>query len=121
MVSKLKYTFALVLLAVLLVSTNTLMSAPRELQATQDTAQVDTVKQIPGYYKHVDVKITYSWKPDSPEWYRNVNCQVVKKNGTVEELKIFLKTCTERVTVKEGLITFEVRDRESKKILAKGP
>ncbi len=89
--------------------------------AKQDTSKKDTTKQIPGYYKAVDVKIVYPWMPDEPQWYRNVCCQVVKKGKKVTELNVFLKTCTEKIEVKKGYIHYEIRDHKTKKLLEKGP
>ncbi len=87
----------------------------------KDTTKKDTAKVIPGLYKHVDVKIFYSWKPEEPDVYHNVRCQLIKKKGTVTTLWIYLPKFKEEVDVKKNLITYEIWDARTKKLLAKGP
>ena len=86
-----------------------------------DTAEVDTAKTLPNYYKNVDIKIIYPWKEDEPEVCTNVSCQLIKEKNLIVEIKIFREDCTENFIVKPGLLKFEIRDHESKSLIAKGP
>ena len=96
------------------------------LWANTFTAQVDTVKKkpvkkLPNYYEHVDVKVVYAWKEDKPEWYRNVCCQLIKEKGKLTAVKIFRKTCTDEIRLQPGWVRVEVRDHQSRKLIARGP
>jgi len=90
-------------------------------QEVTDTTKTDTTKQIPNYYKNVDIKITYPWMPDEPQWCRNTSCQVVKENDKVTEIKIFKKDCVERITVKPELLSFAIYQAGTNKIIIQGP
>jgi hypothetical protein len=90
-------------------------------QTTADTSKIDSTKLIPNYYKNADIKITYPWMPEEPHWCRNVSCQVVKENDKVTEIKIFKKDCVERITVKPELLSFEIYEAGTKKLIIKGP
>ena len=86
-----------------------------------DTAEVDTAKTLPNYYKNVDIKIIYPWNEDEPDVCTNVSCQLIKEKNLIVEIKVFRKDCTENIIVKPGLLKFEIRDHESKSLIAKGP
>ncbi len=87
-----------------------------------DTTATDTSQAVkPDYYKGVDVKIVYTFENEKPTWYRNVCCQLIRKEGKVSEIKIFLKTCTEDIRVIQGFVKYEIRDHASKKLIARGP
>ena len=90
-------------------------------QAATDTSSNDTTKRIPNYYRNVDIKITYPWMPDEPQWCRNTSCQVVKENGKVTEIKIFKKDCVDRITVKPELLSFIIYQTGTKKLIMQGP
>lgn len=85
-----------------------------------DTAQVDTAKILPNYYKNVDVKIIYAWNEDEPELFSNICCQLIKEKDVVVEIKIFRKDCTDKIKVIPGSMKYEIRDHESKKLIFKG-
>jgi hypothetical protein len=87
-----------------------------------DTTGTDTAQTVkPDYYKGVDVKIVYTFENEKPTWYRNVCCQLIRKEGKVSEIKIFLKTCTEDIRVIQGFVKYEIRDHATKKLIARGP
>lgn len=85
-----------------------------------DTAQVDTAKIPPNYYKNVDVKIIYAWNEDEPELFSNICCQLVKEKDEVVEIKLFRKGCTDKIKVLPGSMKYEIRDHVSKKLIVKG-
>jgi hypothetical protein len=89
--------------------------------APADTSEIDSAKTLPNYYKNVDIKIIYPWNEDEPEVCTNVACQLIKEKDVIVEIRIFHKDCTSNIKVKPGLLKFEIRDHESKSLIAKGP
>lgn len=112
----------IILIGALIIALNpgALLSAVPQ-DSTRDTTQADTAKSIPGLYKNVDIKIVYPWKEDEPEICENVTCQLIRENNVPVELNIFHKDCTDKIKIKPGLLTFEIRDHRTKKLIAKGP
>ncbi len=88
---------------------------------SQDTTKSDTVKLPKNMYNNVDVYIIYPWNEDEPERHENVRCQIIKENKQVKEIKLFLKTRTDCIKIKKGLIRFEIHDHKTKKLIIKGP
>ncbi len=91
-----------------------------ESNVAADTAVTDTVQKPAGYLEGVDVKVVYSWAEDEPDTCVNVKCQLITENGQVVKIKIFKKDCTDEIRVKPGMMTFEIRDHKTGKLIAKG-
>jgi hypothetical protein len=87
----------------------------------QDSTRVDSSQQATDILRNVDVKITYSWNPDEPDVFENVSCQLIKKDNEVVELKIIRSDATDRISFKPEYMQFEVKEHQSKKVIAKGP
>ena len=86
-----------------------------------DTADVDSSKALPNYYKNVDIRIIYPWKEDDPEVCTNVSCQLIKQKDLIVEIRVFHKDCTDHIMVKPGLLKFEIRNHDTKTLIAEGP
>ncbi len=86
-----------------------------------DTTGVDSSEQAAGIYRNVDIKIIYSWNPEEPDVFQNVSCQLIKKENVVIEVKIMRSDATDRISIKPEYMQFEVRDHQTKKIIAKSP
>ncbi len=116
-----KFTFILeVFILVSFFLTYPNFTAYTNMYPAADTAQIDTTKILPNYYKNVDVKIIYAWNEDEPELFSNICCQLIKEKDVVVEIKLFRKDCTDKIKVLPGSMKYEIRDHESKKLIVKG-
>jgi len=111
----------LIFLGAFFVPYSTVQDTSKKTVISKDTTKKDTAKTIPGLYKNVDVKIIYPWLPDEPEIYKDVKCRLIKEKGVVTEIWIYFANRKEELQVKKNLITYEVRDAKTKKLIAKGP
>jgi hypothetical protein len=87
----------------------------------QDSARVDLSREAADIMRKVDVKITCTRNPDEPDMFDNVSCRLIKKDNEVVELKIIRYDATNRISFKPDYMQFEVKERLSKKVIAKGP
>lgn len=116
-----QYTFNIaVFIDVVLILFNSACEAYAANFQPSDTAQVDTAKILPNYYKNVDIKIIYPWNEDEPEVYTNISCQLIKEKDIIVEIKIFHKDRTDTIKVTPSIPKFEIRNHESKALIVKG-